>query len=66
LKLKTRVFELGNGRYRNLCEMAQAMGIATSHVCRVRQGNRRIGEKFIIGAITAFPECGFDDLFYVT
>ncbi len=41
------------------------MGIAASHACRVRQGKRHIGEKFIIGAITAFPECGFDDLFYV-
>ncbi len=28
LKLKTKVFELGNGRYRNLSELAQAMGMS--------------------------------------
>ncbi len=64
LKLKTRVFELSNGRYRNLSQMAQAMGISTSHIYRVRRGERRISEKFIIGAMKAFPEYGFNDLFY--
>lgn len=65
LKLKTKVFELGNGRYRNLSELAQAMGMSPSYVYRVKQGKRRISEKFIIGAIKAFPEYGFDDLFYL-
>jgi len=64
LKLKTKAFELGNGRYRNLSRMAQAMGISASHIYRVRRGERRISEKFIIGAMKAFPEYGFNDLFY--
>ena len=54
-RLETRVYELCNGRYRNLSELARAMGIATSQIYRVRQGKRRINEKFIIGAIKAVP-----------
>ena len=50
LKLKTRAFALGNGRYHNLSQMAQAMGISTSHIYRVRRGERRISEKFIMRA----------------
>ena len=64
--VKTRVFELCNGRYKNLAELARAMGISVSQVYRVREGKRRINEKFIIGAVKAFPECRFSDLFYVT
>jgi hypothetical protein len=30
----------------------------------VREGKRNINQKFIVGAIRAFPECKFDDLFY--
>ena len=64
MKLETRVFELVNGKYRNLSELAQAMGMSTGHIYRVRQGKRRINEKFIIGAIKAFPEYEFSDLFF--
>jgi len=66
MKLKTRVFDLCDGKYSNLVELAQAMGIARSQVYRVRQGKRRINGKFIIGAIKAFPGYKLDDLFYVT
>ena len=62
--VKTRIFELGNGKYRNLSEMAQAMGISVSQIYRVREGRRHINQKFIVGAIRAFPEHRFDDLFY--
>ena len=65
MRLKTRVFELRNGRYSNLSELAQAMGISVSQVYRVRKGQKLISEKFIIGAIEAFPEYKLDDLFYV-
>ena len=65
MKLKTRVFEFCNGKYRNLPELAQAMGIALSQVYRIRQGKRNINEKFIIGAVKAFPEYTLDELFYV-
>ena len=65
MKLETKVFELCNGKYASLSELAQAMGISVSQVYRVREGRRRISEKFITGAIKAFPEHKFDDLFHV-
>ena len=65
MKLKTKVFELCNGKYTNLSELARAMGISGSQVYRVRQGKRPINEKFITGAIKAFPGYKVDDLFYI-
>ena len=65
MRLKTRVFGLCNGKYSNLSELAKAMGIASSQVYRVRQGKRSINQKFIIGAVKAFPGYKLDDLFYV-
>ena len=62
--LKTRVFDLCPGRYKNLSELAEAMEISVSQVYRVQEGKRNINCKFIIGAIKAFPGCSFDDLFY--
>jgi hypothetical protein len=62
--LKTRVFDLCPGRYKNLSELAQAMEISVSQVYRVQEGKRNINCKFIIGAIKAFPGYSFDDLFY--
>lgn len=51
-------------KYSNLSELAKAMGISVSQVYRVREGKRNINQKFIVGAIRAFPEYKFDDLFY--
>ncbi len=65
MKLETKVFELYNGKYKNLSELAQAMGISVSQIYRVRQGKRPINQKFIIGAIKAFPGYKLDDLFYI-
>ncbi|MBA7629697.1 hypothetical protein ES703_37201 [subsurface metagenome] len=65
MKLKTRVFELSGRKYTNLSNLAFAMGIARSQIYRVRQGKRGINEKFIIGAVKAFPQYRIDDLFYV-
>ena len=65
MKLNTRVFELYNGKYRNLVELAQTMGISNDLIYRVRKGERGIHERFIIGAIKAFPGYKLDDLFYV-
>jgi len=62
--IKTRIFELNH--YRNLSDLAQAMGLSVSQVYRVRQGKRPINQKFIIGAMKAFPEYKLDDLFYFT
>ena len=63
--VKTRIFEFGNNGYGNLSELAQAMGISVSQIYRVRQGKRRINQKFIVGAIKAFPNYSLDDLFYL-
>jgi hypothetical protein len=62
--IRTRVFEMANGRYHNLSDLARAMGLSVSQVYRVREGKRGINEKFIIGAKRAFPECHLDELFY--
>ena len=51
--------------YKNLSELAQAMGISVSQVYRVREGKRGINQKFIIGAKKAFPHYKLDELFYL-
>ena len=64
--VRTRIFELASGQYRNLSELAEAMGISVSQIYRVREGKRRINQKFIVGAMKAFPNYSLDDLFYLT
>lgn len=64
--VKTRIFELCDGCYHNLSELAMAMGISVSQIYRVRENKRPINQKFIIGAIKAFPEYELNDLFYFT
>ena len=66
VKLKTRVFELYNGKYRNLVELAQTMGVSQDLIYTVRRGERGINQKFIIGAVKAFPGYKLDDFFYVS
>ncbi len=66
MKLKTRVFELSNGKYRTITELIQVMGISYDLFYRVRKGDRGIHDKFIIGAMKAFPGYKLDDLFYVS
>ncbi len=63
--LKTRVFELCYSRYRNLSELARAMGISVSQIYRVREGKRSINQAFIIGAVRAFPGYRLDELFCI-
>ncbi len=63
--VKTRIFSFRKKEYRNLSELAQAMGISVSQIYRVRGGKRRINQKFIVGAIKAFPNYKLDDLFYL-
>lgn len=63
--VKTRVFDMSYRGFRNLSELAGAMGISVSQVYRVREGKRGINQKFIVGAIKAFPEHRLDDLFYL-
>ncbi len=66
MKLKTRVFELCNGKYRNLAELAQTMGISKDLIYSVRRGDRGINGRFILGATKAFPGYKLDYLFYVS
>ena len=63
--IKTRVFEGGSNGYKNLTELAQAMGISVSQIYRVREGKRHINQKFIVGAMKAFPNSKLNDLFYL-
>ena len=65
MQLETKVFDVCNGKYRNLPELARAMGISVSQIYRVRRGKRRVNEKFIIAAINVFPNHRFDELFYL-
>jgi len=63
--IKTRIFDLCDGKYRNLSELAHAMGLSVSQIYRVREGTRSINQKFIVGAKRAFPECALEELFYL-
>ena len=63
--VRKRVFELSEGYYRNLTELASAMEISVSQEYRVREGKRQINQKFIVGAMKAFPNHKLDDLFYL-
>ena len=64
--IETTVFELYNNEYENLSELAKAMEISVSQIYRVREGTHRINQKFIVGAIKAFPNHKLGDLFYLT
>jgi len=63
--IRTRIFDLINGNYNNLSHLAQTMGISVSQIYRVRTGKRNINQKFITGAIKAFPQYKLDQLFYL-
>ena len=63
--IKTTVFDLVDGKYNNLSHLAQTMGISVSQVYRVKTGKRNINQKFITGAIQAFPQYRLDQLFYL-
>ena len=65
MKLATKVFYLCSGYYGNLSELSEAMSISVSQVYRVRSGKRNINQKFIVGALRAFPQFSFDELFYL-
>ena len=64
--LKTRIFDIWHEKYNSLFELSKAMGLSASHVYRVRQGTRKVSQKFLVGTIRAFPERKFDELFYLT
>lgn len=47
----------------NDTELAKNMGINRSQVWRVKEGKNEPGRDFIAGALKAFPEASFDELF---
>ncbi len=63
--IKTRIFQLCDGKYRNLSELARDMGLSVSQVYRVREGKRNINQKFLVGAKKVFPDYRLDELFYL-
>jgi hypothetical protein len=65
MRLKTTIFRLSKDKFKNMSELAAAMGISASQVYRVREGKRRVNESFIIGALKAFPRHKLDELFYL-
>ena len=65
MRLRTKVFELYPGYYGSLSQLAHAMGMSVSQISRVRNGKRHINEAFLLGALSAFPQFSFSDLFYL-
>jgi len=63
--LRTRIFGMYKRDYKNITELAKAMGVSTGYVYKVREGKRGINHQFIIGTVKAFPGYKLDDLFYV-
>ena len=45
--------------------LARFFGLSLPQLYRIRRGDRKIGERFIVGALTAFPKYKFEDLFYI-
>lgn len=62
MRLRTRLFELQKD---SMEDLAIRLGISLSYVYRIKKGERRINEKFIVGALGGFPEYKFEDLFYI-
>jgi len=62
-RLRTRIFEMEEGR--DMKKLAILLRLSLSQVYRIKHGQRPIGEKFIVGALIAFPKYKFEDLFYV-
>lgn len=44
MTIKTRIFDLYDGKYKNLSELAKVMGISVSQIYRVREGKRNINQ----------------------
>ncbi|MFC2014446.1 helix-turn-helix domain-containing protein [Chloroflexota bacterium] len=64
--LKTRVFELCEEKHKDLDELGQTMNISVNQLNGVHQGKYSINQRFIVGALKAFPEYNIGDLFYLT
>lgn len=61
MRLKTRLFDFGYP----MAQLAVMLDVSPSQVYRIKQGKRGINEKFIVGALSAFPDKKWEDLFYI-
>lgn len=64
MRLRTRVFDLAKDAGWSGAALADAMGMSEATVSLVRSNKREIGQRFIAGALRAFPSLSFDDLFW--
>ena len=64
MQLQTRIFDLCDKNYNDLSELAQAMEISESQIDRIKEHRYQINQRFITGAIKAFPTYKIDELFY--
>ena len=67
VKLNIEAFEKNQNKY-NLNEegkCAQCMGISPSQLWKVKVGIHDPGKDFIAGALKAFPNTSFDELFFL-
>lgn len=62
-RLRTRLFDMEEGN--DMKRLARLVGLSLSQIYRIKQGERGIGERFIVGTLTAFPQYNFEDLFYI-
>lgn len=65
MRISTRVFDLQRELGWSDRKLAAEMGISDAQVSRVRSGQRDINHDFMTGALRAFPDKSFEDLFYV-
>jgi hypothetical protein len=71
VKLRTEVFnELSKKHYKNDVELAKKMGISTTQLWRVRlpeedPRHNDPGTDFVAGALKAFGNTRFEDLFFL-
>lgn len=63
VEIGTRLFQL-KPEYKST-ELARMFGLSQCQVCRVKRGEKRVSADFIAGALRAFPEHKFEDLFYI-
>ena len=60
-RLKTRLFDFGIP----MAQLAVMLDVSLCQVYRIKEGKRKIGEKFIVGALRSFPGKTFEELFYI-
>lgn len=66
MSLRTGIFEMASGYgYGSLRSLARAMGVDVSTLSRVKRKEVGIGNDFVLGALRAFPDKRFDDLFEI-